>query len=1035
MPVRIVGQDRSFLLQNNQRIGQKALNTVASGQQFLEASNQVLNTASESMQRSIASAQQSQAVIAQAAAQRASQPSSLSQVFGSVAETLQGITESKEKQKQAVLEQQREVQLAEAQREMLQLASDAPKRYINDGGETYKGDIHRVVSKYPMLRPEDTTDLFKIGFGAATEQEKVIATQAREGLSKMLESATSQAKANLTIALGGKFARLERVRDDGERATIINDINGYLTNWQKNNPQIPAIEQYQIVAYIAEQTAKSTMASDVAKQAAQDYADNLNGFIYTDYAESLEKFGDNPALLQADLRTKAALRGLPYGDVEQITDPNYPLQVARDTMQLNSQLEELTRQGVINQVNTQPIDQDLSNSLAAMMIADPSLRTVIENDPVASKLNPNIRAMELSDAFYRQREKEAKLTGDVQALIRQKETFESQTLGTLVSVMRGEVKPDKAANTINSIRDLLVGQTASRMLSEKDAENIEQQLNALSGIVSQGSTVKPEDVEKFNELQAQWVQARNNISRTYAAQIRAMQQELNGEDAAMLRAAGLLGFDPKDKDAVAQFRSLYDQRYKLEQEKINQARGTPAPQGVQGNFNGGSSPRVDVKYATGTSTLGETITLPFRHDAKNIVIGDGFSLTAGDPRHGRDRPHKGLDIAAPAGTPIISLVDGQVVGGNFNPANDGGGFGVYVDIKGDDGYVHRFAHMQGSYFKTGDRVIAGQPVGKVGSTGRSTGPHLHYEMLNEGGHQVDIEIMLQHFKPQARQVRSDNTQQYNQMPDVGGTFKESEVPPSIGMPPNAVPLLGGGYILDGRVVFPETQQQQPAESYTNAVPFRQSAVPVEAKPTKGTSNNFGYNLLANDQKLREKLHDVAKRLGVDPMWIADIIQYESGWRTNTNDENPIGCQGYIQWCPRSGNSGVTWSPGRETTAQIAKMSPLEQIELIYDYFAPVKHRLKSVMHADVYVFGGEKLLKRLENEGLSEGVLNTSDGYVTVRDRMNGLGKHVGRRYNGGSSERRERAARIVHDTQVAGCTSCNQFSQANTFVPHQGIA
>lgn len=95
--------------------------------------------------------------------------------------------------------------------------------------------------------------------------------------------------------------------------------------------------------------------------------------------------------------------------------------------------------------------------------------------------------------------------------------------------------------------------------------------------------------------------------------------------------------------------------------------------------------------------------------------------------------HKGIDYAAAKGTDIITPVNGTVT----TNAMDSDGFGNYVVVTDDNGHKHYFAHMSTkSRLKVGDKVSRGDVIGKIGSTGRSTGPHLHYEIRGNNG-QID----------------------------------------------------------------------------------------------------------------------------------------------------------------------------------------------------------------------------------------------------------------------------------------------------------
>lgn len=95
--------------------------------------------------------------------------------------------------------------------------------------------------------------------------------------------------------------------------------------------------------------------------------------------------------------------------------------------------------------------------------------------------------------------------------------------------------------------------------------------------------------------------------------------------------------------------------------------------------------------------------------------------------NGKREGHSGLDIAAPTGTPIVATGPGQVT-----KAGWGTGYGQYVEIKHNGGYVTRYAHASRIHVRVGDWVQAGQHIANVGCTGRCTGPHLHYEVVKDG---------------------------------------------------------------------------------------------------------------------------------------------------------------------------------------------------------------------------------------------------------------------------------------------------------------
>ncbi len=97
------------------------------------------------------------------------------------------------------------------------------------------------------------------------------------------------------------------------------------------------------------------------------------------------------------------------------------------------------------------------------------------------------------------------------------------------------------------------------------------------------------------------------------------------------------------------------------------------------------------------------------------------------PVRGGTTFHNGIDIAASSGTPIYSSADGTVVKAQYN-----GGYGNTIEIDHGHGYRTMYAHLSGFSVSVGETVEKGQRIGSMGSTGSSTGPHLHYEVHVNG---------------------------------------------------------------------------------------------------------------------------------------------------------------------------------------------------------------------------------------------------------------------------------------------------------------
>lgn len=105
------------------------------------------------------------------------------------------------------------------------------------------------------------------------------------------------------------------------------------------------------------------------------------------------------------------------------------------------------------------------------------------------------------------------------------------------------------------------------------------------------------------------------------------------------------------------------------------------------------------------------------------------------------RAHKGVDIAAPKGTSVYSTAEGRVVRAGFQA----GGYGNFIEVKHPNGMSSVYGHLSRIDVHTGQSVATGERIGLVGSTGYSTGPHLHFEMRRNGGQVNPTKVMGESF--------------------------------------------------------------------------------------------------------------------------------------------------------------------------------------------------------------------------------------------------------------------------------------------------
>jgi murein DD-endopeptidase MepM/ murein hydrolase activator NlpD len=156
----------------------------------------------------------------------------------------------------------------------------------------------------------------------------------------------------------------------------------------------------------------------------------------------------------------------------------------------------------------------------------------------------------------------------------------------------------------------------------------------------------------------------------------------------------------------------------------------PAPEGtgaVGGPFDSGNGDPTFKQLFTSWKKLDNlaygAIAIPSEKPVKSAEFTSGFG-TRSDPFGHRAAMHPGIDLAGPTGTPVYATADGTVLRSGWNS----GGYGNLVEIDHGRGIVTRYGHLSKLLVTPGTRVNRGELIGRMGSTGRSTGSHLHYEV-------------------------------------------------------------------------------------------------------------------------------------------------------------------------------------------------------------------------------------------------------------------------------------------------------------------
>ena len=216
-------------------------------------------------------------------------------------------------------------------------------------------------------------------------------------------------------------------------------------------------------------------------------------------------------------------------------------------------------------------------------------------------------------------------------------------------------------------------------------------------------------------------------------------------DPAMVRAAATTGRLAKDgplarveaqqlQQAALVARAL-DVRYQVTAEELHRLGIKPAQAGeaagVGGPFESVGNPTFRALFNSWKKLdqlQDDVIAIPSDKPIRaEVTFTSGFGVRD-DPFHRGAAMHPGIDLAGAYGTPIYATADGTVVRAGWNS----GGYGNMVELDHGRGITTRYGHMSAVLVHQGDHVTRGQEIGRMGSTGRSTGNHLHYEVRIDG---------------------------------------------------------------------------------------------------------------------------------------------------------------------------------------------------------------------------------------------------------------------------------------------------------------
>jgi hypothetical protein len=404
------------------------------------------------------------------------------------------------------------------------------------------------------------------------------------------------------------------------------------------------------------------------------------------------------------------------------------------------------------------------------------------------------------------------------------------------------------------------------------------------------------------------------------------------------------------------------------------------------------------------------------------------------PIQGGRKFHAGIDLAAPTGTPTRTVQGGRIV-----YTGDVSGYGMTVVVETATGHLEQFAHLSEIDVGLDEVLQPGAVVGKVGSTGNSSGPHLDFVVYRPG----TGDNFLRGNYPEVTMNPLDYLSQVQQVEVIplghGAAPQAADYIPD----PNLSPLdnVIASYNRFSGTISVGNYHQNPATTFTPASP-QQTARPsinradymVGGQIRNDPANNYGYQQVANDRDYRIRLAEVSSALNIPAQWLADVIDFETIGTHDAGIVNPLGCVGLIQFCPGGGMADLAQEWGvsvSQASSRLQGMTPAQQLDWVHYYLNRYSNsgaELHTIEDLYALINGGPGgLAQSVEGR---RGINDYFDGGGgTLVSHFNRLGNRAGRQY--ATSYRTFETS--YHTSPVPGCHECNR--QANAFgqvFPHE---
>lgn len=803
--------------------------------------------------------------------------------------------ETKRQQSLVQLEQDKQLFLGEAENVL---------RNPQQGRRAYETQARQFISRYAgVLSPDEIVNLTSELFAPYQSYSQEEARATFGTLDQVANTRANISEAEISIELSALSTRIANSRtvEEANEATVqaigrLNELTQGLP------PYIQLSVTSSILTGIQEQYGDRVgkLGEFVnALENQQNYA--------RDYAQYVQPLIDNGQFIEAgDVESRL---GLFYGidRAERRTDPLRAFEYQDQYRTYQRNVNEAVRAGWIEQFDSQQFTDAQIADLAYIIVNDPVRAAGF--DAAFQETTLWQQATTLAEAFNNVQESGDQLNTQILRINEEIARLQTTSNQTILSNLQN---PD-------SIDDTLLGLSLAASFD-----------SGLQSILQQYQQAKLEqDPEQRRQLVQSILDSQGQIISVLESQAQELQRQYDN-DAQILRQYQI--YSPTDFEARAAGASTTIEGI---QQRIQDARNAAVS-------NLGATPNFSLPGLATTSTAtGAQAVLPFMQSSQS------FNITGQLAEDRGTHLHAGIDIAINHGTPIVFYTQGEVTQVR---TDDVGGYGYYIDIRSPDGHIHRFAHLSDMQVSVGQQVVPGQVIGLGGSTGRSTGPHLHWEVRREGG-------PLYGYDPNSVMTPFDYTSQLSTNP----------------------------------------RQERSSGIGGRAVNDRQYASINASDYTFNPDNNYGYAQLAEDSSFRTRLHSVSREVGIPTQWLADVMAFESNFSANVWNQGGAPAVGLIQFYADPGTGGrygtKTIRGNTYRLQDIARMNRIEQLNLVQDYMLENRPSdgFQSPYEVLAAIFGGPGLLRRLREN--PDRAMRTGDGDISFGNYMQELGSHVGRQY------------------------------------------